>query len=258
MSAIIKLQIGVPPFAGPDPDFPATLAATGWWRGYTGAIKFTGTASAGSSGGNDLDEIGGSRPAVGAALNGHGVDDYTPASGHKLIADDTVATYFDEDGYGGWVLLYVDAITTDVATANGSITNVCVVGVEGGGGGYFQISLRSNGGSPLAVFSHYSSGSLYDVATCSIATGAWTMLHWRFTGSQIEIGTNGTWGTPVLTGNLNAAVFGVAFQIEFAMSDTGAFFDGKMADRQLFAFPPLDADIDGIKTYINDRYGLSL
>lgn len=235
----------------------ATLAATAFWRDYANVSPHVGTASAGTSGSNDLVEVGGSKPAAGTALNGHGVDDYN-GSTHHMVGDDTAATYLDVDGYGGWALINVDAISTNFTASNTQIQNVAIFGT-GGGGGYFQVYLRSTGGSHFVGLAHYDTGT-YKVAEAPITLGGWVMIHFRYTGGatdELQVGTNGTWGTAT-TGVVDMDAAGLALTLTVGKSSSGAYFDGKMADRQLFDFAPSNTDINNAKSYVNARYALSL
>lgn len=242
--------------SGPPPFDPATLALTAWWRSYANASPWVGTASAGTSASQDATGFPGTKPGAGPTLNGYTTADFNGSSQY-LVPDDTLATYYDADGYGGWALIYLDGVVTDDATANGAIENEALFAADTG---YHAIYFRANGGSPLIGISHYASGATYDNATASISTGAWVLVHWRFTTgtNALEIGTNGTWAAPVTAaGDLNATALGLTLNIGRNYAHT-KYFDGKLEGFGLFDFSPSDSDINNIKSYANARYGLSL
>ncbi len=189
-------------------------------------------------------------------LNGHGVADFNGTT-QTLAADGTLDDYYDGNGYGGVALIYVDAIVTNDATANGSINNDSLVALSGVG--YHNVYFRTNSGSPLVGVSQYDTVGTYFVATAPITVGAWVIVHWRYTnGVGLQIGVNGVWGSVVpTTGDLHAT--GLANSMRVGCNyNASAFFDGKLAAMQLFDFSPSDGNITNIILGLNSKYGLTI
>lgn len=229
---------------------PATLALTLWLLDYPDATTWPGAASAGTSASQNLTTAGGgAKFTAGTALDGHATADANGTS-QFMTPDDTLATYYDADGYGFGGLIDIDAITTNDATANGAIENDAIFAALTG---YHAIYLRSNGGTPLIGISHYASGSTYDNATQSISTGAKAFFLCRFTGTHIQVRVNNTWGTAVATaGSLNATALTLGLRI--ARNYASQYLDAKQHEYWAMDFSPTDTDADNLYSYCKAEY----
>lgn len=96
----------IPPFAflkgagGPPPFDPATLALAGFFVGYTGASPWEGTASAGTSGSEDLTE------ATDPPANTGPIAEFDATLSQKLTGD-ALSDFFDADGWGIHLRIYI-------------------------------------------------------------------------------------------------------------------------------------------------------
>jgi hypothetical protein len=229
---------------------PAVLALTGWWKAgnyNSGTGTWTGTASAGTSGANDLTEAT-NKPTDGAALNGLNTVEFTRASSQKLTADGTLGDYFTTSYYSGWALVYSDGFTNNNANPNLSD------GILSDNGGAFAIS--GNTGTPNVVFQHDDGvQNRCDITTMS--NSAWHLIQYRFdsaTGfAEIRL-DNGAWDTVAASTLVSAAG---TFQVgcEYAASK---FFDGRMADIGTIKARLSDLEFDNIRVYCNGTYGVSV
>jgi hypothetical protein len=232
------------PAAGFD---PATLAPTGWWRISFSGSPWTGTASAGTSGSNNLTEATNPPTATGT-LNGFTLADFDGTN--DILGGGAFTTYYDADGYSGWALVFVDAITTN---SGSSFLNDAIVSDSGG---IHEIYLTDNGAGTVNVgISHYN-GTTEPLATATFATGAWKLVQWKYDGTNIKIRVNGgAWSSTAAGGNLDAS--GANLRVGGNYNGT-IFTDQKIAEVGLADLVISDADFDNIKSYVNSRYGLSL
>ncbi len=217
---------------------PTSLALTGYWRAnYTGA-PWVGTASAGTSGSQDL-TIGDAAPSTGSAVNG-----YTPAdldgTDDELIFDGTIDTYFAAGVLSMFFLIWFDTADGQIVYDSGdSRINVFKTTAEG-------VGISYNNGDAVAI------------RAC--ATGAWKLFTVRADGANVQVGINeapgaaggassdphsGTLST--LTGTLTLGTTFGAGQLNAKILEIG-FSDVALTDQNF-------ADI---KTYCNSRYALSL
>ncbi len=218
-----------------EPPFdPATLPLTGWWRGSYGGSPWGGTASAGVSGSNSLTEAT-NPPATGTAQNGLVPADFDGAN-DVLEAAGTLDTYANGSAFSFWVLMLPDDITTGVILQN--------VGTG------FQLYLQSN----LVKF--YHAAAVLE-ASRAIASGSYTLITGRFNGSNLTVGVNEAPGSA--GGNSTKSTSTAISPLTGAMRlGYSGFLNGRVLDVGLSDTAFSDADFVSIKSYVNNRYALSL
>lgn len=222
---------------------PATLALTAWWRASYTASPWVGTASAGSSGSRDLTEAT-NPPSVGSALNG-----FTPAdcdgSNDILTNATTLTNYITNTAYFGWCLFMFDAATGGTGTF-GSPNLIA------DNAGFWGVAVYDDTGTKKIDAWHWDGSAKR--STDTISTGAWTLVCWRYDGTNIRLKVN----SASVQVNAAGSVSTLTGTMEAANGFSGFYFDGKIAEIGLMASAESDARFDDIKAYINNRYGLSL
>jgi hypothetical protein len=222
---------------------PATLSLTGWWRASFSASPWSGTASAGGSGSRDLTEAT-NPPAAGSAVNGLTPADFD-GTNDKLTAPGTMDTYWNAGAGSGWVLAYVDAISTDNALV---YLNDCILSTSPAM--YLGVYLRSSG---VVGIRFVDVGEV--VVSTSISTGAWVLVQWKYDGSTIKIRTNGNAWTSAAAGNIGLLSQSIVLGQNYDGSEK---LDGKILDVGLADTALSDANFDNVLAYCRDRYGLAL
>lgn len=228
---------------------PASLSLTGWWRDFAAATPWVGTASAGSSGSNNLTEAT-NRPSAGATLNGQATADFDGTNDQFVGA--ALSTFYTTTAYSGWALVYIDAINT-AGTADPGNSNDCIVCSAGTGAHLVRLS------STGPIVTHYLLNNLGGNATVSatITTGAWNLIQWKYDGTNIKIKVNSAaWVSAAVGG---ASAFSLAANLGVGKNPNGDnWYDGKMAEMGLADSVISDGNFDSIRQYCNTRYGLSL
>ncbi len=214
---------------------------------FTGA-PWVGKASAGTS--LDRDLVIGTTPAVGAAVNG-----YTPAdfdgTNDNLDYQETLTTIFGGSSYSGVAFIKARTISTDSGAAG---SNEFLLG----NGSNVGVFLRSSG---LVCAAHTDTTTNTRVATAPYTVNTWKCVHWKVdlasVGSELKIGTGGTWGTGVAcTGvwtALNSNVISLGSQ-----SDDQQYFDGLVLEVGIMAGSAIsDANLTKWRSCASCRYGIS-
>lgn len=188
----------------------------------------------------------GAPPSVGSAVNGFTPADYNGTT-HNLSMDPTqLLSLFGASAGGGFDLIWVDATVSDP----GAGTERSGMGIWDDAGGT-QVGLyHSTGGVAFCVSD--SGGHKAAVTPCSI--GAWHLVQYRYSGTNIEVRVDGgAWsvtacGDPV---NLTAV-------LRFGNSWLNNFFDGKSLCRATSTSRWDDTTFDAIRTTLNLKYGLAI
>jgi hypothetical protein len=217
---------------------PASLALTGFWRDYTGSAPWAGTASAGSSGSNNLVTLG-ADPTSGTALNGHGTASFNNkglnANGHFSDYDSTTA-------FSGWALVN--------ATANGYII--------GDNSAATVFKLQVGGSTNSLVLT-----SQFIAVNRAMSSSTWFLATFRFDNVNLQVGVN---EAPGASGGASTTADSTALQNDTTTTMTiGAQTVGlnnpitaTVAEIALINSAMDDATFTKIKAYVNSRYALSL
>lgn len=218
---------------------PASLAMTLLCRDFVNPT-WTGTASLGTSGSNSLTDPG-NEPAQGTALNGHGTANFNGTNDY-FIASGTLDTYFASTTFSGWVLLSPDTVSTDRCVLEDS-ANQFRLSIAGGGA---TIGLAING---------------VEYVTRAITTGGYRWVTFRFDGSTAQIGVNeipGAAGGGSTAAAATSMTLAGSLYVGTLNGASGDFYDGHVAEIVLTDFALNDSQFLAMRTYINQRYALSI
>lgn len=228
---------------------PSVLSLTGWWRDYSGS-PWNGASSAGTSGSNNLSAPG-TAPTVGSPVNGHTPAVIVPASSTYLSSGSSkMDTFVASSSYSAAVLLYASS-----ASAYGSdeYDNPGVFCSGGAGATIWGAASFSTSGVSSW---HYNAG--WPGQTVSCGTGAWHLAQIRYStasGQEVKI-DSGSWNV-VSIGDITYSLTSESMQIG-ANYSASKFFDGNVLEALVTNTYLSDTDFNNIKTYMNNRYSLSL
>lgn len=214
---------------------PSELPLTGWWRDYAGG-NWTGTASAGTSGSNDL--LVENEPDVGTALNGHGTADFGGFN-DTLIADGSTDTYINATAFGGWVLLNPDGVAGTKSILHDASHRFRVRIIDG------AVVLDVNVGAASV--------------SRAISASAWSLVTFRYTGTALAIGVNeipGAAGGGATTA-YSSSVTGITGNLSAGGSNPN-YYAGLIAEIGLSDTAPTDQNFTDVLGYIEQQYGLSI
>jgi hypothetical protein len=229
---------------GPGVFDPATLALTGWWRGYASS-PWGGTTSAGTSDTEALSE-GTNPPSAGTTVNGHAPADFD-GTNDRLLADigGNIDDFYNAGTYSGWALVYADSVATD---STDPYSNDAILSAQGAS--FYGVYLRSSG---LVGLYHYDTG--WTKVETAFSTGGWHLVQWKANGTTMKIRVDsGSWASQAagsIADVTNRFVLGENW-------NGGAHLNGKILDLGLIDSVLTDAEFDDIVAYVNDRYALSL
>lgn len=236
--------------AGTSVNYEALVAAfdlKGWWRGSWSASPWTGTASAGSSGSNNLTEA--TNPPGTSALGGFNAADFD-GTNDKLTGGVGTVFYATAAQYG-WALVNVDAINTN--DANWGLNDP----IEMSSGTLQSGVILRDASGTITVEFHIETGT-HRVVTTPLTTGAWTLVQWQNNGTTMKIRTNRNSWVSGTGGSLSA--ISAARAVGWGGAG-GAFMDGKIMELAMTGASSSslsDANFDTVCDYVNQRYGLAL
>lgn len=235
---------------------PTTLNFTGLWfsENYNGTSQVTGTASAGTSSGDTLDE-GTNAPGVGAAINGYDTIDFDGAN-DRLTTSGTGGDYFNASSGSAIFVVNIDAIDSDVADAAAYLNDALFEDTNG----LVGLFLRQTGPTLQAYFDD-STATIY-VATCAFATGQLQVAQMRWNGTHVEVrvGKNAwtavTNGTGALYSTFSTALIRIGAQAGGVNFTNGRFAMVGFSDER-FDDATCDALVDfTAEKYENASFGL--
>ena len=225
---------------------PASLALTGWWRASYAASPWVGTASAGASGSRNLTEAT-NPPAAGTAVNGLTPADFD-GTNDKLGTALTLGDLSDATAGSIAALFYADAATADAGAAAPYVLPAFL----GDELPYFTFSFGSAG-----IRAGYNAGSGWDSVASTASTGAWHLGQCRWNGSVIEVRVDG--GAWVTSSPFSGGIFLMTGAVIVGRNyDSTAFFNGRIADLMTADSVLSTGQFDGIRSYVNSRYGISV
>lgn len=238
----LGLGLGVKTGGGVVSFDPATLALTGWWRANYAGSPWTGTASAGGSGGVNLSEAT-NPPATGTAINGLTPADFDGTN--DILAPGITLTNFVGAGAGSlWCLFNADAAMATTGNPYDAPQFFCAQNL--------RLSFGFDSGG---VWAHiYDGGHKSRQVAC--ATGGWHLAQMKFNGTNIYCRVdNGAWSS-IAAGNIDDLTGQVLVGVNGGVTN---FFNGRIAEIGVINSALADATFDSIKNgYINLRYGLAL
>jgi hypothetical protein len=240
--------------AAPAPYDPALLTLSLWVRSSFPGAPWTGLASAGASGGRDLDEA--TNPPTIAGFLGS----YNPAAfdgiNQKLSNATTCSTVCPDAAGSIGCLFYADAALADPGDAAYYQNPSFLVNATDG---YLGFGFNANG----AVLGSYDSTSAtFDSVAAAASTGAWHFAQARWDNSAgggaglMEVRVDGgTWQPLVKLVESSLSAGGLLVGTSFS---SAFFLEGQIAE--LFAAPSRLADAvwDDWRAYFLTRYGVTV
>jgi len=207
---------------------PADLALTGWWRNYTGA-PWNGTASAGVSADGSHDMVTAAvDPGIGT-LNSQGTATCNGSQG--LVLEGTFDSYGNATAYSGWALV-------NWTSGNGNILNA----VTGG----MNVGINTSNARLI-------DGTTGTNVVKAISASTWSMITWRYNGTNMQVGIN---GDPGASGGGSTAAYSTSIVLTGTMNF--GFFVGSVAELGCSDTSLTATNFANIKAYLNTRYALSL
>lgn len=226
---------------------PGTLNLTGWWEDFVD--PWVGKPSGGNSVSHSLSAAGGA--TGGTAVNTHVPVSFDGVNDKLADAAVTLGDLFNADTGSGWFLFKAPAVTT---------LNVWWALDDGllcsRGTGVFGVYMRDNGGQKvgLAIFS--GGGGTGDVVEETFTADAWQLVQykWDAGSSYVKVRVNsGAWQSAALAGGMSSVT---------AVADFGCnvvqFTRSQMLSIGTSETVISDADFTSIKSYLNNKFSLSL
>lgn len=223
---------------------PSALALTGYWRADFAGAPWVGTASAGTSGAEDLAApvVG---PDPGTAQNGlipaafNGVTQYLGGS--------ALSTFLASSAWSVWFLVYANTAVLDP----GPGARVTAPALACDTSAYFIVAFTDSGVS-LEMADGLGAAS---TLTSACAIGGWHLVQCSYDGADLWLRIDSGAASTEAYGNLGSLAAALRVGANYNAS---ALFDGSMLEIGATSAALSLATFDSIKSSINARYGLSL
>jgi hypothetical protein len=223
---------------------PAQLTANSWQRAAYAGAPWSGTASAGSSGGRALSA--GVAPSVGAALNGYDTADFNGTTSRLVsgVAADVLAPVA---GYVVIALVFPRTVVSSGVFPNVYDWSGIVADSYG-----FGVGLSSSG---IGV-AHYDGAWKQTASPAAVSTSAWSLVRARYDGTNTAVAVNGgAWtGTTAAASRLTT---GAIMTVGQANASVNNYLDGRLAEL-FIAASITDADVVRFRGYVATRYGVTV
>ena len=221
---------------------PSALALTGWWRAPYSGAPWAGTPSAGASGGRDMSDVG-SAPGVGASVNGYAPPLFVGASSNSLASAVNNDVYFGGTG-SLFCLFYANTAPAPSGAAYGD-------------GTFFTDP--TNAETTFGFTSSGICGCIYDGTYTRIdlacGTGAWHLAQLTFDGTNLNARVDGGAWSSVACGAYTPVTPG---SVMMGRSYAALHFDGRILELGVASYALGTTELDGVRSYINARYGLAV
>lgn len=232
----------------------STLSLSGWFDGdnynsTTGA--WTGKASAGTSGSNSITADTGAKPTTGSTLNGCGTVAFARASSQS-VADSTsvLSTYITTSAWSIWALIN----NTSSVTSNSYTVGYDNHGIISDSLSYWAIGTSTNAGGVSTV---YQWDTAARGAQQALTDSSWSLVQAYYDGSNVYMRVNsGTWQSGA-SGSIGTGLGSSKLYLG-KNYNSGAYFNGSMANVGLSKTAFSQATFDNIKSALNSKYGLSM
>jgi hypothetical protein len=229
---------------------PSTLNLTGWLRGSYSGSPWGGTASAGVSGDGVHDLVTDvNAPTAGAAVNGFTPASFAAASSQAFVGDQNWDQYLTA-GAGSIAILFKAASANVDAGAGSRINNPGLL-VQDTGSTTFGLNYSDAG----VTFEIFDASVTWRELTAAASTGAWHLAQAKWNGTNMFLRVDGgAWGSLSCTGPTTTALVmpvGRTF-------DGATFYNGDMLEVITSTQVLSDATFDGLRDYVNSRYGVSV
>lgn len=242
----------VPTVAGFD---PVTLSLTGWWRSDYSSPPWTSRSSLGTSSGRTL-VTAGSDPSAGTPVNGHVPASFSGSGSQYLQSAVTFGNYVElqsGSGTGGSFAILFKAASAS-ANANGGGAPYSNPGlIQSATSGPFSITFSDAG-----IQSGYFDGAAYiESSFVPASTGSWHLAQVKYDGSNLKTRIDsGAWDSVAASSLPWATADGTMYV--GADFSAARFFDGSMLEVIISNTVLADADFDNLRSYVNNRYALSI
>ncbi len=229
--------------APPGPFDPATLDLSGWWRADYAGAPWSGNASAGVSGTTGALVTAGFDPDVGAAQNGWDPAEFVAANTDHLVNATDATTLFTTTA--GAIVCLFRAASADAQT----------------GSGYDDAPFYRDSNADLAMtFTTSGVGAVaydggYKIHAVACGTGAYHLAMMRWNGSTLGITLDSASESTIACSTLTVLT-GTAL-VAYGYGGTHKL-DARVLELMTSPTAISPTDYGNIKSYVNDRYGLSL
>lgn len=247
MKICLGLHLGSCGAAAELPDAANTLSLTGYWRANAtnyAASPWTGTASAGTSGGRNLTEAT-NPPAAGTAQNGFVPADFDGTNDILAPAATTLDTFANALAFSGWALIRPDSVA-----------------------GPTYIVVDEFSAMELLVFENKIQFLLNEsvvAVTRTLVINEWQLVTWRYDGVNLQVGVN---EVPGATGGVSTTAYSTAIG-DGAITRTGAVavgnytaggaaFNGRILEVSLSDAVLTNQNFTDVIALISTRYSLTL
>lgn len=224
---------------------PAQLSLVVWNRASYSGAPWSGTASAGSSGGNQLQDLAVTTPGTGTAVNGYTPIRFASGTGQRLYGPNSDTVFGVSTGS---IVVLAKADTAGADAAN-TVSVRGLVAVQGAG--EFQMG-HSTAGLRVSVYD----GAYQEVPSITQGTGAWFLAAARYNGSAVQARVNSGSFASNSTAAGNPVLSATATYL--GASQAADTFDGDILEVLEGSLLLTDADVTKIRGYAATRYGVTV
>lgn len=232
-----------------DPSFapPAAYELTGWWPApYPGpGTDWLGGDSAGPSGSRDIPSSVANPTVSGTQLNGFDVANN--GTGLRAVPPGTLGDYLGTS-VSGWSFAMLVNVTT--LSASGGV-RYAEPALFTSAGGYLGVAASAAG---FGVWQYDTGGGTYVDALTPASASTWTLVQARWTGTAIEIRTNGgSWTSSALASRYVADDASATF---IGQDYSGNSLDADIVEPLFVARSLSDVEFDEVWAYYETRFAL--
>ena len=172
-----------------------SLSLTGFWQANFSASPWTGTASTGTSGSNNLSEAT-HPPTTGTTVSGF-IPAHFNGTNQLLTATGTLATYYTISALTMICLIKINSFTAADPGASLPYAIAPLLGGTAGGNSHGGPVGGVCGSGSNGVFRFGQFDGAWKSAAIAVSTGSWMMLVANYDGTHMNVSVNN--GTPVQT-----------------------------------------------------------
>jgi hypothetical protein len=214
------------------------VATEGWWP-----APYSGSPWEDASGNSRPLTEATTPPDVGAALNGKTGARFNSAQ--VISTGLPLSTFIDATGYSFWFVARAVTVPADPASASDYNT---IAGLFGDSGGTYLSLAAHDGGYTL---SQYDGAYKVITAPCDPTTAV-VIVHGKYDGTNLHLGVDGTWATPVAAGSVGSLTGTLAV----GRGSTNVRFDGTFWEGAFTKGVISDADFADIIAELQAEYAL--
>lgn len=215
-------------------------------RGSYTASPWAGTASAGISGTRSLAEAT-NPPGVGSAVNGFTPADFDGTNDRLRDAVNALNTYISDTSGTVVALFKMDALDADDGAAS-RYNDPQFIGHDATGNFYFGINATG-------VFLGGWNGAAHDsISSAAVSTGAWHLAVGTWNGTTFYLSIDGAAFTSAAR---TLSLGGAGGIVMGANYNSTVFLNGQVLVAAAGQFTATMTDVDNIKTFVNNEFGMS-